>query len=42
MADQLIAQTEEILAGNAIDMENAQGKDQPSHAGQIAPDGGTD
>ncbi len=26
MADQLIAQTEEILAGNAIDMENAQGK----------------
>ncbi|MFI3125396.1 glutamate-5-semialdehyde dehydrogenase [Streptococcus suis] len=26
MADQLVAQTEEILAGNAIDMENAQGK----------------
>ncbi|HEL1644709.1 TPA: glutamate-5-semialdehyde dehydrogenase [Streptococcus suis] len=26
MADQLLAQTEEILAGNAIDMENAQGK----------------
>ncbi|HEM3548530.1 glutamate-5-semialdehyde dehydrogenase [Streptococcus suis] len=26
MADQLIAQTEEILAGNAIDMEHAQGK----------------
>lgn len=26
MADQLIAQTEEILAGNAIDMENAKGK----------------
>lgn len=26
MADQLVAQTEAILAGNAIDMENAQGK----------------
>ncbi|WP_105127867.1 glutamate-5-semialdehyde dehydrogenase [Streptococcus suis] len=26
MADQLVAQTEEILAGNATDMENAQGK----------------
>ncbi|HEL2264172.1 TPA: glutamate-5-semialdehyde dehydrogenase [Streptococcus suis] len=26
MADQLVAQSEEILAGNAIDMENAQGK----------------
>lgn len=26
MADQLLAQTEAILAGNAIDMENAQGK----------------
>lgn len=26
MADQLVAQTEEILAGNEIDMENAQGK----------------
>ncbi|MBM7179551.1 glutamate-5-semialdehyde dehydrogenase [Streptococcus suis] len=26
MADQLVAQTEVILAGNAIDMENAQGK----------------
>ncbi|MGV3022288.1 glutamate-5-semialdehyde dehydrogenase [Streptococcus suis] len=26
MADQLVAQTEEILAGNAIDMEHAQGK----------------
>ncbi|HEP1795373.1 TPA: glutamate-5-semialdehyde dehydrogenase [Streptococcus suis] len=26
MADQLVAQTEGILAGNAIDMENAQGK----------------
>lgn len=26
MADQLLAQTEEILAGNAIDMEHAQGK----------------
>ncbi|HHT7812738.1 TPA: glutamate-5-semialdehyde dehydrogenase [Streptococcus suis] len=26
MADQLVAQTEEILAGNAIDMENAQEK----------------
>ncbi|MFM0856288.1 glutamate-5-semialdehyde dehydrogenase [Streptococcus suis] len=26
MADQLVAQNEEILAGNAIDMENAQGK----------------
>ncbi|MFM0772720.1 glutamate-5-semialdehyde dehydrogenase [Streptococcus suis] len=26
MADQLVAQTEEILTGNAIDMENAQGK----------------
>lgn len=26
MADQLVAQTEEILAGNAIDMENAKGK----------------
>ncbi|HFI0148954.1 TPA: glutamate-5-semialdehyde dehydrogenase [Streptococcus suis] len=26
MADQLVAQTEEILAGNTIDMENAQGK----------------
>ncbi|MCK4029649.1 glutamate-5-semialdehyde dehydrogenase [Streptococcus iners] len=26
MADQLVAQTEEILAGNAVDMENAQGK----------------
>ncbi|HFI0568414.1 TPA: glutamate-5-semialdehyde dehydrogenase [Streptococcus suis] len=26
MADQLVAQTEEILASNAIDMENAQGK----------------
>ncbi|HEM5183822.1 TPA: glutamate-5-semialdehyde dehydrogenase [Streptococcus suis] len=26
MADQLVAQTEEILAGNAIDMKNAQGK----------------
>ncbi|HEM5195321.1 TPA: glutamate-5-semialdehyde dehydrogenase [Streptococcus suis] len=26
MADQLVAQTEAVLAGNAIDMENAQGK----------------
>lgn len=26
MADQLVAQTEAILAGNAIDMEHAQGK----------------
>ncbi|MDX4992799.1 glutamate-5-semialdehyde dehydrogenase [Streptococcus suis] len=26
MADQLVAQTDKILAGNAIDMENAQGK----------------
>ncbi|HEM4084448.1 TPA: glutamate-5-semialdehyde dehydrogenase [Streptococcus suis] len=26
MADQLLAQTEAVLAGNAIDMENAQGK----------------
>ncbi|HFI0256389.1 TPA: glutamate-5-semialdehyde dehydrogenase [Streptococcus suis] len=29
MADQLLAQTQAILAGNAIDMENAQGKISP-------------
>lgn len=42
MADQLVAQTEAILAGNAIDMENAQGKISQVMQDRFFADRGTD